>query len=257
MKKILFTLAVLLSSIAAHAQELPYQPLVVEGRTWVNVFEHNGETCGEFLFKFYLHGDSTVNGVTYKKLYMSVSNESLAYEFFAPLPCKQNGVIALMREENMRVYSIFDDGLVEYGKRNIPYNETTREFLLYDFVDLKQQVKKGWISQTQVEVGNTTCMEYEYRYVESIGCIYCGTLLDPFAEFADCEYYDFYYLNHVEDGNGNIIYKSVYYKDYSGVDDVKVTTMPSDDSYYNLQGQRVSEPAVGIYIHKGKKVIVK
>jgi hypothetical protein len=30
-----------------------------------------------------------------------------------------------------------------------------------------------------------------------------------------------------------------------------------DDSYYNLQGQRVSQPMKGLYIIKGKKVVVK
>ncbi|MBR2882164.1 MAG: hypothetical protein IKB96_07555, partial [Prevotella sp.] len=30
-----------------------------------------------------------------------------------------------------------------------------------------------------------------------------------------------------------------------------------DASYYNLSGQRVLKPASGIYIHKGKKVVVK
>lgn len=31
----------------------------------------------------------------------------------------------------------------------------------------------------------------------------------------------------------------------------------NDDTYYNLNGQRVSKPAKGVYIHNGKKVIVK
>ena len=30
-----------------------------------------------------------------------------------------------------------------------------------------------------------------------------------------------------------------------------------DANYYNLSGQRVLKPASGIYIHKGKKVVVK
>lgn len=35
------------------------------------------------------------------------------------------------------------------------------------------------------------------------------------------------------------------------------TTSEGDDAYYNLNGQRVSKPAKGVYIHNGKKVIVK
>lgn len=30
-----------------------------------------------------------------------------------------------------------------------------------------------------------------------------------------------------------------------------------DDAYYNLNGQRVDNPQKGIYIHRGKKVIIK
>lgn len=35
------------------------------------------------------------------------------------------------------------------------------------------------------------------------------------------------------------------------------TTSANDDAYYNLNGQRIQKPTKGIYIHKGKKVIVK
>ena len=31
----------------------------------------------------------------------------------------------------------------------------------------------------------------------------------------------------------------------------------SDNSYYNLQGIKVAAPVKGIYIHNGKKVIIK
>ncbi len=35
------------------------------------------------------------------------------------------------------------------------------------------------------------------------------------------------------------------------------TTSEGDDAYYNLNGQRVTKPVKGVYIHNGKKVIVK
>ena len=35
------------------------------------------------------------------------------------------------------------------------------------------------------------------------------------------------------------------------------TVSTTDDAYYNLNGQRISKPGKGVYIHKGKKVIVK
>ena len=39
--------------------------------------------------------------------------------------------------------------------------------------------------------------------------------------------------------------------------DTAVESKGKPDVWYNLQGQRVSQPARGIYIHNGKKVVVK
>lgn len=43
----------------------------------------------------------------------------------------------------------------------------------------------------------------------------------------------------------------------TGIDEVEAATVAGDGHYYNLQGVRVEKPAAGIYIHNGKKVIVK
>lgn len=40
----------------------------------------------------------------------------------------------------------------------------------------------------------------------------------------------------------------------TGIHDVR--NVASDESYYDLQGRRVAVPAHGIYIHKGKKVVI-
>lgn len=44
--------------------------------------------------------------------------------------------------------------------------------------------------------------------------------------------------------------------DVTGIDNVKVETS-KDNIVYDLQGRRVSQPAKGIYIVNGKKVLVK
>ncbi len=43
----------------------------------------------------------------------------------------------------------------------------------------------------------------------------------------------------------------------SGISDIKTTNLPADDNYYDLTGRRVVNPARGIYIHNGKKVVIK
>ncbi len=43
----------------------------------------------------------------------------------------------------------------------------------------------------------------------------------------------------------------------SGVKDVYAQPLPQSDAYYDLQGRRVSKPVHGVYIHNGKKILVK
>ena len=60
-------------------------------------------------------------------------------------------------------------------------------------------------------------------------------------------------------GNGYAAYK-VHTSDYSGIDSVTTNQQPTtDNNYYDLMGRKLNStnlPA-GIYIHKGKKVIIK
>ena len=64
--------------------------------------------------------------------------------------------------------------------------------------------------------------------------------------------------------NGEIAYKGLNYheEDFDGIDEVVVdkTSHPLDPNYYNLMGQPVGkeEPTTpGIYIHQGKKIVVR
>jgi len=43
----------------------------------------------------------------------------------------------------------------------------------------------------------------------------------------------------------------------SGISDIQTTNLPTDDNYYDLTGRRVTNPTQGIYIHNGKKVVIK
>lgn len=55
---------------------------------------------------------------------------------------------------------------------------------------------------------------------------------------------------------GEVIYLPVW-SDPTSVTDLKVNPASTDNRYYNLMGQPVSNSTPGIYIHQGKKVIVK
>lgn len=45
--------------------------------------------------------------------------------------------------------------------------------------------------------------------------------------------------------------------DIESINATEKATAPGDSAYYNLNGQRVAKPDKGVYIHNGKKVIVK
>lgn len=126
-----------------------------------------------------------------------------------------------------------------------------------------------------VELPQDNSLGYSYKaiWIDGIGLdIYgevsmsksgaLGTFISPFGEIYARGYnLIIANLNHVTE-DGKTVYKgdtydAKYDSNPSGIDDVNVTTLPSDDSYYNMQGQRVSEPQAGIYIHNGKKVVVK
>ena len=88
-----------------------------------------------------------------------------------------------------------------------------------------------------------------------------GNIVSPAATY---RFFDaFTDFNHVVE-DGKIVYKSPRYQDLSqlqsGIGDVKVPQIETaDNNYYNLMGQPVAHPedAPGIYIHEGKKVVVK
>ncbi len=93
-----------------------------------------------------------------------------------------------------------------------------------------------------------------------------GDLLTPFTQYpeADCGCYkEFCGLSHVVK-DGKIIYKGMRYRDdiHVGIDEVVADKAgrPMDENYYNLMGQPVSKEvptAPGIYIHQGKKIVVR
>ena len=92
-----------------------------------------------------------------------------------------------------------------------------------------------------------------------------GDLLTPFTRKPDpnADYQEWCGLSHVIK-NGEIIYKGMRYRDGAtdGIDEV-VTDMTNrvlDPNYYNLMGQPVGKylpTTPGIYIHQGKKIIVR
>ena len=64
--------------------------------------------------------------------------------------------------------------------------------------------------------------------------------------------------DHNTDTNANAFSFSIVGEETNGITNLNVNTTVTDDSYYTLQGVKLSAPAErGIYIHNGKKIILK
>lgn len=105
-------------------------------------------------------------------------------------------------------------------------------------------------------------MDWSY-WIEGIGFNFSKTLvsniISPSAQYRDLAGTEC--LHYVKE-NGRCIYIAPPYceeEKLSAVDVVKHenSNFITDNRYYNLMGQPVSNPSAGIYIHNGKKVIVK
>ena len=92
-----------------------------------------------------------------------------------------------------------------------------------------------------------------------------GDLLTPFTRKPDpnADHQEWCGLSHVVK-DGQVIYKGMRYREgaFDGIDEVATDKArhPMDDKYYNLMGQPVGKdvPTVpGIYIHQGKKIVVR
>ena len=243
-------LALLLGGVAMQAQEADYQPLVREGVRWVNnsQFIHYGDETyygpiGTDVLQFC--GDSVIATGSGTHSYKIVKG---AYGVF-------------MREENKKVYlwdqqAWMDDEFVMYDfsdTETATYNngyEFTESFVLCDTVEIggKQcRVFKNW--------NNTSFI------IESIGLVsqtYGDLIHTSLIPYAGGGYH--YSLDHVEDLDGNIIYKAPWYSDNSSISQVdRDADVSADPSWYDLLGRphetRPTQP--GIYIHQGRKVVVK
>ena len=92
-----------------------------------------------------------------------------------------------------------------------------------------------------------------------------GDLLTPFTRQPDhdADYQEWCGLSHVVK-DGQIIYKGMRYREgaFTGIDEAVAdrTGRPQDENYYDLMGRPVGKevPSTpGIYIHNGKKIVVR
>jgi hypothetical protein len=167
-------------------------------------------------------------------------------------------------EELYHFYSGFPDG--EGFRNNIiirqlePSVLNFDNFLLIDSINIENEpyARFAYIN----EQGDTMCYVIEGCVGFDSKCM--GDLLTPFTRIPDpnADYQEYCGLSHVIK-DGKIIYKGMRYREdqYTGIGDVAADQRhPQDGNYYDLMGRVVGKdvPTMpGIYIHNGKKIVVR
>ena len=236
MKKI-FTmmLLALLCSIIVQAQDADYQPLVREGVKWINRYQIDDYSTERFLPEIYymleFHGDTTVTteqgNLDYHKLYRTLIKPSAPEDdYHSSTVFNDSSPAALLREEGKKVYCLIKNDLIEGIQ-----NDTSKEFLLYDFAN-EEQAAVGWFvpywvvdegnlldyytwnGQTLINDANCKVFQKDDNLlIESIGLVSSvdGDLITLY-KYRELGVERNIGLSHVIDADGNIIYRGPNYR---------------------------------------------
>ena len=201
------------------------------------------------------------------------------------IACMRNHALAKVREENRQMFdlSYYADGgtrkLYDFSKyySTIHYYVNICEFFWCQIYGFEEELtEENFIEVDPVMVEGVECWRYAYidengeplaYVVEGIGFDSrdMGDLLTPFTRQPDhdADYQEWCGLSHVVK-DGQIIYKGMRYRHgaFTGIDETvaDTTQRPADPNYYNLMGQPVGKDvptSPGIYIHNGKKIVVR
>ena len=226
-RNILFLLFTITVGFTTYADE--YLPLVREGVKWICLETkfYSSQDFSEELVdtRFYtieFEGDSVIDGITYKKCYR-YSDTNWAYDGYI-IPCSKIKPMALLREEDHVVYAYAkDNNVLDHSLGDYAYwafenysSNGQHEIKLYEFREngvFNFEGYKPFLNQ-ESEMYSFNSME-EGLFVEGVGFdsdIY-GDLLMPFWEgpYSLGMIYSYIGLHHIEDANGNIIYKGAAY----------------------------------------------
>ena len=284
----------LLGITQAAAYNNEYVPLVREGVKWVNkkvIIDHGDTTSYYYVYE--ILGDDPdwqFDQETTSKLchyytgnHIDFSNDSIISSFAevgsigAIVNCHNNWALDKADLENRTMMPRFS------------WMSMIRCEILYQWLGLPDAEKDPYlffqlepifteenlVEADPIEIDGHQCGRLAYvkepgdtmcYLVESIGfdSRNMGDLLTPFLKEPDpdADYQEYWGLSHVIK-DGQIIYKGMCYNpdNMTAVDEVAADKARQvDGNYYNLMGQPMGKQlptSPGIYIHHGKKIIVK
>ena len=245
-------------------------------------------------YSFEMKGDVEIGGKHYKQVSLThyLGDDGKEVEDFVPICLREEDKVVYAIHPDGILYPQCPVGIGGFVGYNgcFPVNNPTEEFILYDFNDpIAFYDSIFWAQNMDSEIyGFEPYVEYKgkgmesyknyhykcYHYkcrehygdqkiLEGIGCdgssgmplFYFQKVITGFA--VD------YRLSHVIE-NGEMIYKGMYYEPgtHVGIDEVVAggACRTTDGNYYNLLGQPVGTgvpTAPGLYIHQGRKIIVR
>ncbi len=135
-------------SFTSAAAEYQYVPLVQDGARW------DYATTVGFPYTIYINGDSVIGVTTYKKCYLKIydKHKNVLSDVDKQFLCaKNNYLVALLREQDKKVYAAFQDDFArffidyDFGTGNCMINSEyfnhLDEWLIYDFNDVASVLK--------------------------------------------------------------------------------------------------------------------
>ena len=274
-----------------------YMPLIRENVKWVNerVTVTDGDTtCQYYTYEFKgNHPEKGNQGLTYKALYsyigrhheLDIANDSLVAGLREDESC-----IYSHSNEPLDAYTVQGRTTIDFDGLSVSHDPLTLYKMAQDsngclwckrfYIEYQLESflnDDNFVMAEPVLIDGYRCSRLAYvgeqgdtlaYVVEGIGfdSYDLGDLLTPFTRKPDpdADYQEWCGLSHVVK-DGKIIYKGMRYRHgaFDGIDEVvadKSPRRPQDDNYYNLMGQPVGKDvptAPGIYIHNGKKIIVR
>ena len=247
-------------------------------------------------FSFEFKGDVQIGDKNYKPIVLThyLDDNNKEVEEFTPAYLREeNKVVYAIHPDGIQhpKCPVEIGDYIGYPDGGLPIQTCDNEFILYDFNDpialydsIFEQDNEYWLELSGyktvdylntdvITVGNHQSKRHHYHYIfnndnedviiEGIG--HDGIIGMPLFYFVDIIpgiTVDYYFSHVIEDEE--IIYKGQHYDSdiHVGIDEVVAdqTRRPANPHYYNLMGQPVGTEvptAPGIYIHNGKKIIVR
>lgn len=211
---------------------------IEEAHTWD--FYGDGTTVGEMFTTYKISASKITEDITVDNLYFGASSET-------PLGVSSHRLVLSQPTNQTFLADDSKDGVLSFkvkGKGSFTVTFKTPSTSRFGLVYLGDQQYTDSIDTLRTTYkGSEEEKTYEYD-VDEVTSVYL--IGGPKCATNRNKYY------------GPMIYKiTVTPENATGIVAIEDKKKKEDDAYYNLQGMRVASPKKGVYIHQGKKIMIR